>query len=501
MRAAKIRKVGSAAPLWGTEDARTHSGPQGAGATRFRMMIGFMLLLASSIIGNLFAQAGSHQESAKSVVKITSRFAGGKVEVGTGFVWSQPDYVVTALHVVAGAASIEVYSETLKKERGADILAVHQESDLALLKLKTNDLALKPLKIASVPPNSEDRHYIWGYPHDVNTMQGKKLEFSSSLQQQSTMGSIFKSEAHFESVVGKQGYPKYAAKILRVETTIRPGHSGAPIFDKSGAVVGIGDGGLHQGIASINWAIPAEAYVPALPASKDPKPTEPSKQANLYSAHAEKPVEVKIATAPEDAAQDPNGEEEEEQSLVLAWSAPLSDILATAEAEQVQEVEAMELPDWSKIIIDVYEDYETGATIAVPQGTSLTFDPEDRMVEAESEGGKVRMIVYVAQGGGKDAQEYFDAYVSSLKEWQPDPEEPDEPPYEEKDFFALTKTRVTFDEEGETQGNIFISLLLDGPNFLGTAVMAEDVQALSPDEFNLYKLMLLCVELADFAIE
>jgi len=447
---------------------------------------------------NVASQPTSPQESAKSVVKITSRFAGGKLESGTGFVWSQPDYVVTALHVVAGAASITVYSEALKKERGASVVAAHHESDLALLKLESNDLALTPLKVASVSPNSKEEYLIWGYPNDVNTMQGNDIKFAPSLAPP-TMGSIFKSEAHFESVVGKQGYPKYQAKILRVGSTIQPGHSGAPIFDKSGAVVGIGDGGLRQGIALINWAIPAQVYLASLPASKDPKPTEPSKQANLYSTPVEKPVEVKMDAGEEGAEQNQNGSEEE-HSLVLSWSAPLSEILATAEADEVNSVKELELPDWSKIIIDVYEDYQTGATVAVPQGTTLFFDPEDRMVEAESEEGRVRMIVYVAAGGGAEARDYFDDYLTSLKEWQLDPEEKDDL-YEEENYSELTKTRVTFDEEGETQSDIFISLILDESDFLGTAVMVEDMQALSSEDLNLYKLMLLCVQLADFAID
>ncbi len=445
------------------------------------------------------SQAASPQESAKSVVKIMSRFANGKVESGSGFVWSQADYVVTALHVVAGAASITVYSEALKKEREADIIAVHKESDLALLKLKTNDLALTPLKAASAPPNLKEEHYIWGYPRDVNSMQGDDIRFSLSLSQQPTLGNIFKSAADFEAVVGKQGYPQYQAKILRVSSSIQPGHSGAPIFDKTGVVVGIGDGGLHQGIARINWAIPAQIYLASLPASKDPKPTEPSKQANLYSAAVQHPVKVEIPPREAGAAQKQNGDEEEE-SLVLAWSAPLSEILATAEEQDVKDIQELGLPDWSKIMIDVYEDYQTGATIAVPQGTTLFFDPEDRMVEAESEEGRVRMIVYVAAGGGAEAREYFDDYLASLKEWQPDPENQDEH-YEEENYSELTKTRVTFDEEGETQSDIYITLILDENDFLGTAVMVEDMQALSPEDLHLYKLMLLCVELADFAIE
>ena len=348
---------------------------------------------------DLAAQAGSHQESAKSVVKITSRFAGGKVEVGTGFVWSQPDYIVTALHVVAGATSITIYSEALKKEREADVLNVHQESDLALLKLKTNDLPLVPLKLSSAPPNSDDRHYIWGYPRDVNTMQGDGVYFSSSQTQQPTMGSIFKSEAHFESVVGKQGYPKYQAKILRVGDTIQPGHSGAPIFNKSGTVVGVGDGGLHQGIARINWAIPAHVYVTNLPTSKDVKPTEASKQANLYSAHVEQPATVKSAPR-KVKAKGGKVRTVKAQSLHLVWTASVAEALALVSAEDLKalqkisaEVKQKNAGDLQKELLDVYEDYSIGATVAVPHGLKLSYSATDRMFEAWSPSKRVGMFI------------------------------------------------------------------------------------------------------------
>lgn len=494
MRAAKIGKVSSPAPLWGNDHARASSGPQAAGATKFRAMICFMLLFACSITSNIFAQTASPQESAKSVVKITSRFAGGKVEVGTGFVWSQPDYVVTALHVVAGAANITVYSEALKKEREADVINVHQESDLALLKLKTNDLPLVPLKISSAPPNFNDVYHIWGYPHDVNTMLRKGIEFSPSLDgQQATMGSIFKSEAHFETVVGKQGYPKYQAKILRVVSTIQPGQSGAPIFDKNGAVVGIGDGGLRQGIALINWAIPAQIYVASLPASKDPKPAEPSKQANLYSASSSR-VEVQLA-APTSSAQSASATQHE---LVLAWSASLADILATAEAADADNSGLYD--DLLDRVIDVYEDYETGATIAVPQGTKLSFNSATRMVEARSAGGNVRMFVQIIAKGGEAAQEKFDRYLAGLKQWQPDTTQADEF-FEDEDYSEVFKSRVTFNEDEEVQSDILITLIVDDGNFLGTAVMTEDDTKLSDEDLNMYLLMQKCVELADFAID
>lgn len=444
---------------------------------------------------SVFAQAGSDQESAKSVVKITSRLPNGKVEIGTGFVWSQPDYVVTALHVVAGAASISVYSETLKKERGASVINVHQESDLALLKLESNDLGLTPLKVA--PPNINEKHYIWGYPKDVNTMQGDGIYFSRSQQQQSTMGSIFKSEAEFLKSVGEQGYPKFAAKILRVGDIIVPGHSGAPILNASGAVVGVGDGGLYQGIARINWAIPAQTYLAGLPASKDLKPSAPSKQANLYSASSSAPVEIKMEASNTGAANAP------QHALKLAWSATLADIYATSDHIDENDLAELDSLGLAEAVIDVYEDYESGATIAVPQGTRLSFNAQTRMVEAQSAEGRVRMFVQITKAGGTVAQGKFDRYVMGLRQWQPDPEEQDQT-FREENFTEVIKWRVTFssdEEDADVQSMLVVTLILDENDFLGTAVMADKVAELSEEDEHLLDLMSRCVELADFAIE
>ncbi len=466
--------------------------------------LGLALFAGTTVLApeKIIAQTNSSETSARSVVKITAKKAGG-ASVGSGFVWSQPTYVVTALHVVAGAQNLEVYSESQKNGASAAIAAVHLESDLALLQLKS-DLKLTPLQHAGTPPKLGEEHFIWGYPRDVATMQGDDLRFSRSLEQAPTLKNIFKSAAQFESVIGAQSYPKLEAKILRVSSIIQPGHSGAPIFDKAGLVVGIGDGGLHQGAARINWAIPAMTYLPMLAASKDAIPAESSKQAALMSTPATDPVETKIpfSSSGSDQAQ------QQTEILRWSWSAPLADLLATLAAEELQEFQewtATAEENFKQTIIDIYEDYETGATIPVPRGLALSYDPQERLLEAWSDNQRVQMIVAVMDNDtweeGVAAKQRFENYLASLAAWEKGEEE--QPVYdaEEAYWYHDYCRRAVEDDEAQTEMELCAKLIIDANEFLGVAVIVREAEAFSPEDSSYFYAMMACVKLTDFAIE
>jgi hypothetical protein len=46
--------------------------------------------------------------------------------------------------------------------------------------------------------------------------------------------------------------------LFRYNGNLLPSNSGAPIFNKQGKLVGIGNGGLEKGTVNISWAIPAK---------------------------------------------------------------------------------------------------------------------------------------------------------------------------------------------------------------------------------------------------
>lgn len=496
---------------------------------RLSLFLGGTIFFFSAV----FAQ-GSVKQSAHSVVSITARSAKGAGQ-GTGFVWSQPTYVVTALHVIAGASQIEVYSQSKKRSTEAKPIAAHLESDLALLQLKT-DIGLTPLSHANTDPGSSDEYYIWGYPRGVASMEGRPLRFSMSLEASPTLESIFKSSSQFKKELGNQGYPAFTAKILRINTNIQPGHSGAPIFDKTGRVVGIGDGGLRDGAAGINWAIPSMIYLPTLPSSKDPIPVDPSLQNTLFGFHEEEPVKIPYGKAqsasptytvpeePEATPGDPGEESDDfqweesysEQALYKVWEAPMREIILTSDEEIVNlynilNAEAIKETGRSldDAIIEVYEDYVTGATIAVPQGVGMEYDNTTHMLVAAAGGEEtdVYMIVQISiNDNWDDARSALSAYQAALDElaaWQkaPEPEFADDEEFNENESYAyVSHYRMVPGEENNPLSEMNRTMVIDQNDFLGTAVIANNVPQFTADEWYHWYLMSMCVELANFSI-
>ncbi|RMF55875.1 MAG: serine protease [Calditrichaeota bacterium] len=447
--------------------------------------------------GVVSAQSGSHVVSSKSVVSISATGPEG-TSVGSGFVWKKSTYVVTALHVVAGAKQIEVYSETQKAGTSADLAAVIMEADLALLQLK-DDLGLTPLQETAVSPNSTAEFYIWGYPHNVAKMQGDFIRFSLSQTQTPTMKSIFKSASQFRKIVGDQGYPTFKARILRISTTIQPGHSGAPILDKSGKVVGIGDGGLRQGIARINWAIPASVYLPHLENSRDAPPSTTSRQTRLFGKRVEEKVKVMTLG---------------NSTLEKVWTASLQEVLSTADPELVEmfnDISQEALEETGKNLgdawIDVYEDSQTGATIAVPRDFPVQYHPDNGLLITEYPGkGNLAMIIQILMKDsfdqGMKALRAYEEVLHNLTSWRTDPEIPDDEDFDPTDSsLVISQFRYVPDENNEATDEMNLSLVIDRNDFLGAAVVARNMADFDEEAWYQLYVMHMCSELADFPID
>ncbi|MEN9445159.1 MAG: hypothetical protein RIS47_2050, partial [Bacteroidota bacterium] len=340
-------------------------------------------ILALLCVWTIAAMAQTDAESAKSVVKIKTvvlATEGGKEvkKLGTasGWCWKEPTLVVTALHAVAGVSTIDVYVNG-SESCTATVERVLKEADLALLRL-SKDLGLKPLTVDNVEPNSNKEYYVWGFPHAVYTIQGDEIRFSRSLEAAPTLNSILTgNKLKFE--LRQQGYPLPEARILRIGSTIQPGHSGAPIFTSDGKVIGIADGGLRGGTARINWAMPAGLYVSKLFTSTDAYPTAASMQVTLYNSST---------TVDADAT-----ESEENQQIVAVakqesvvngsvavhqtWTTDFDQIYDNADEDEQVEIDSfleqlgLDLTDTE---YDIYEDYKSGATFALPKGAQMKVE-------------------------------------------------------------------------------------------------------------------------------
>jgi S1-C subfamily serine protease len=243
-------------------------------------------LLALALCGAALspqAARASDRASADSVVKIICTLPGGGEATATGFVWPGPGQAVTALHAVAGCVDVSIWSEaTGYFDHMTQILSVDLESDLALIEME-DGLGLPAVQFAPEPPDTRADHFVWGYPLVAQEMIDLEIKFGGGRKAGvTTLGAAFKS-SELDDLFRGQDYPARETSILRVNTTIQPGQSGAPIFDADGRVVAIVDGGLLGGFRGINWSIPAYAYLPDLPSSADPVPDAPSNQAILHS--------------------------------------------------------------------------------------------------------------------------------------------------------------------------------------------------------------------------
>ena len=103
---------------------------------------------------------------------------------------------------------------------------------------------------------------------------------------------------------------------------------------------------------------------------------------------------------------------------------------------------------------------------------------------------------------GMETMKDFDAYLVGDENWQPDPEQQDEQEYDKtENFWYLDKSRVLKDENGEITGQMLATLIIDQNDFLGAGVIIHDLSDLTDKEIVMLHTMLICAELANFAID
>lgn len=466
-----------------------------------------------------FAQSGD-QKAAKSVVKITTSHMGkddkGKtvriVGNGSGFCWNDKMQIVTALHVVAGIKNedITVYTDRETKKSGVKVIRVFKEADLALLELDT-DLGLSPLAIEKVDHNSPEEYYIWGFPHGIFQMGGDHIRFSRSLDPPPTLNNLV-NKTDFKFTLETQGYPLPKAQILRVSSTIQPGHSGAPIITSKGTVIGVADGGLRSGTARLNWAFPAHLYVPMLLTSNDPIPSTKSLQANLYASTTIVPVDVDEATQNRivEAETRSNVVAGGNQEISKIWTLSYDEILATMEEEDQDDLNriAWEFDiNMNNTSYDVYEDFKSGATITIPAGAQMYYQNGWFMAANASQNLFYYASVYDAgsfQNAIKNAEAMFYAtldlqFFGRSFYWFEDDDDPDY--FEEDEYWEEAGyyiTRYAGDVDYPDYMLIFNAEIDQSESLI--VFLVVDLNQLDDDEYMRdYLQFSIALNLADFA--
>lgn len=317
-----------------------------------------MALLAYIAVANALASTPGPSKqvmdtAAKSVAQVISNQCTEENRTGSGFLWESPTHLVTALHVVARCKQIDVYFAGQPYISAAFVRAL-PGVDLALLEL-TKAVELTPLKTSTTTPTTNDKLQALGYGYGVPTLDSTAVtvKYGSAI-----LGDMVPDKVR--ATLERAGSPRLDTAILRLDGSLVPGLSGAPVIDDTGKVAGIGSGGLENGLANVSWAIQAR-YLTQLATAPPPGDLPPSADGPLFASPSQGRRSREIQCG--------------DFSFAFTKSRSIGELLASADdipgffyiAQQTglnnNQLQAIEL--------DVYAEQSSGGSVALPKGAEL----------------------------------------------------------------------------------------------------------------------------------
>lgn len=183
------------------------------------------------------ALSGGSNNSEEALVSLYERVSPGVVAIlittqdgggqGSGFVYDTEGHIVTNLHVVDGAESIEVdFPSGLKVE--GKVVATDQDSDLAVVKVDAPAEELHPLPLGDSDQLKVGQTVIAiGNPFGLDGTMTRGI-VSAKGRTLDSLRQAPNSSASFS-----------AGDIIQTDASINPGNSGGPLINLNGEVVGI----------------------------------------------------------------------------------------------------------------------------------------------------------------------------------------------------------------------------------------------------------------------
>jgi len=166
--------------------------------------------------------------------------------LGSGFIIDARGYIMTNAHVVNGATTITVIQAD-KKEVKAQVVAIDNQSDIALLKIETTD------KLTSVK--------LWdGTPEELFIGE-TALAIGNPLGYQHTITDGVVSAIHRELAFEND---VVLGDMIQISTPIYPGNSGGPLLNINGELIGMNTA-INKAAQGIGFAIPVSRFQTVLP--------------------------------------------------------------------------------------------------------------------------------------------------------------------------------------------------------------------------------------------
>jgi putative serine protease PepD len=207
---------------------------------------------ASAGVVDIKAAGGSSAASAQPTPFDGAPQQPRSTATGTGFVIDGEGHIVTASHVVDGAASITITFED-GVTRSAKLLGQDDATDVAVLKVDPAGLTLHPLKLAgSASLDVGDEVAAigdpFGYARSISTGIVSGVD---------------------RTIEAPNGFT--VAHAIQTDAALNPGNSGGPLLNAAGEVVGIADQiatGAAKQNAGVGFAIPIDLLTASLPQLK-----------------------------------------------------------------------------------------------------------------------------------------------------------------------------------------------------------------------------------------
>ena len=434
-------------------------------ASRLRMR-GLLVAALLALPGGAAAQAPMAQAIARtevSVAQVIGRDCQNGDRTGTGFVWRQADHLVTALHVVANCGSLAAFFQE-RGEIGARLERALPAMDLALLKLE-RDPGREPLRAAARVPEVEQRLQVIGYALGVPTRDSRPLTVTSANRNAFRLQDAL--PVNLQSSVRQNGQLSLDTEILRLDGNLLPGHSGAPLIDGAGEVVGIGSGGLESGAVGVGWAIRAR-YLEAL--------------ASAPEAHA-----LRLAAAPRGffalTEPKPQGGAERRRcgqlDFVRLRTRTLQELVQSSDdplgLQQIAMTSGLPSDELDRMRFEVWTQPDSGGGVALPEGMRLESEGEDCRAVDPSGQLEVRIVAarhadaYQAQAAALAFEAQLVAELGPY--WQQDPTFSYWTPKARPDgMIDNRKTVYGFDQAGPAAA-IFETLMAHKGVFIGAAAV------------------------------
>jgi hypothetical protein len=280
--------------------------------------------------------------------------------------------VLTVRHGIAGCrkVTVRIYGGPAATDSvgtlSADVAHNVARSDLALLALERPVPGARPLRVADKKPQPNDSVFTVARWLDARGARDKVMRVPNASG--GTLDTIVNDTAR-KALEGTHA-PALDLPIVNLDGgTIYTGISGAPIVDPAGVVVAIADGGLKDGGAGINWAIPTTEVTQLRVATEPPPgPQEGALAGELFSAEVERAEEPGEGSESPALAQLRCGD----LSLVRLGSRTFADLVAASDDSMgLQFISGQADRQALAGKFDIYVDQDTGVVVPVPAESKL----------------------------------------------------------------------------------------------------------------------------------